>query len=263
MKNSKNPSLPAFSGEIPTPKGEAEYDNYIFQLKLLRSSYTDDAIRNTMVATMRGHAKIAIRAIRYDSGLDAMLQQLENRFGLGESVDILQKEFHQMMQLQKEKVSEFGSKLEHKFRLLQEKCPGHYGSHALKERLFHGMIDKLRDSVRYLYSQSDCDFNKLLKVAMTCEFEPASCASSRAKSLQVNETVISESSSSEKSDITSIRAQLEQMSSIPKGANYRPGNKSGNKQKANDKSGQPVNQDARQGLRGPGVSAAGPFTQGR
>ena len=44
LKNSKNPSLPAFSGEIPTPKGEVEYDNYIFQLKLLRSSYMDDAI---------------------------------------------------------------------------------------------------------------------------------------------------------------------------------------------------------------------------
>ena len=44
LKNSKNPSLPAFSGEIPTPKGEAEYNNYIFQLQLLRSSYTDDAI---------------------------------------------------------------------------------------------------------------------------------------------------------------------------------------------------------------------------
>ena len=263
MKNSKNPSLPAFSGEIPTPKGEAEYDNYIFQLKLLRSSYTDDAIRNAMVATMRGHAKIAIRAIGYDSGLDAMLQQLENRFGLGESVDILQQEFHQMMQTQKEKVSEFGSKLEHKFRLLQEKCPGRYGSDALKERLFHGMIDKLRDSVRYLYSQSDCDFNKLLKAAMTCEFESASRVSTRAKALQVNEVVAPESSSSEKSDITSIRAQLEQMSSILKGANYRPGGKSSNKQKVNGKAVQQNSQDARQGLKGPGVSAAGPSTQGR
>ena len=66
MKNSKNPSLPAFSSEIPTPKGEVEYYNYIFQLKLLQSSYTDDAIQNAMVATMRGHAKIAIRAIGYD-----------------------------------------------------------------------------------------------------------------------------------------------------------------------------------------------------
>ena len=56
-----------FPVKIQTPKGEAEYDNYIFQLKLLRSSYTDNAIRNAMVATMRGHAKIAIRAISYDS----------------------------------------------------------------------------------------------------------------------------------------------------------------------------------------------------
>ena len=263
VKNSKNPSLPAFSGEILTLKGEAEYDNYIFQLKLLRSSYTDDAIQNAMVATMRGHTKIAIRAIGYDSSLEVMLQQLENRFGLGESVDILQQEFHQMMQTQKEKVSEFGSKLEHKFRLLQEKCPGLYGSDALKERLFHGMIDKLRDSVRYLYSQPDCDFNKLLKAAMTCEFESASRASTRAKVLQVNETAVSDSSKTEKDDITSIRTQLEQMSSILKGANYRPGGKSGHKQKANGKAAQQVNQDARQGLKGPGVSVAGPFTQGR
>ena len=59
-KKSKNPDLPTFSGELPTPKSEAEYNNYIFQLKLLRNSYTDDAIRIAVVATVRGHAKIAI-----------------------------------------------------------------------------------------------------------------------------------------------------------------------------------------------------------
>ena len=29
-KNTKNPDLPTFSGEIPTPKGEVEYNNFIF-----------------------------------------------------------------------------------------------------------------------------------------------------------------------------------------------------------------------------------------
>ena len=76
-----------FSGEIPTPKGEAEYDYYIFQLKLLRNSCTDDAIRNVIVARVCSHAKIAIRTIRCDSSLDAMLTQLENRFGLCETID--------------------------------------------------------------------------------------------------------------------------------------------------------------------------------
>ena len=80
MKSTKNPNLPTFSGELPTPKGEAEIDNYLFQIKLLRSSYTENAIRNAIVATVRGHAKIAICAIGYDSSLSAMINQLEGRF---------------------------------------------------------------------------------------------------------------------------------------------------------------------------------------
>ena len=59
-KNSKNPDLPTFSRELPTPKGEAEYDYYIFQLKLLCTSYTDNATRNAIVATVQGNAKIVI-----------------------------------------------------------------------------------------------------------------------------------------------------------------------------------------------------------
>ena len=43
-RNTKNPDLPTFSGEIPTPKGEVEYDNFVFQLQMLRSSDTDDEI---------------------------------------------------------------------------------------------------------------------------------------------------------------------------------------------------------------------------
>ena len=147
-KNTKNPDLPVFSGEMPTPKGEVEYDNYIFQLQMLRSSYTDDVIRNAIVATVRMQAKMAIRAIGYGSSLDAMIRQLQDRFGLGETVDILGQEFHQLMQQPKEKVGEFGGKLEYKFRLLQEKCPGRYVDEQLRDRLFHGMSDKLRDSVR-------------------------------------------------------------------------------------------------------------------
>ena len=107
-KNTKNPDLPTFSGEIPTPKGEVEYDNFVFQLQMLRSSYMDDAIRNAIVASVRTHAKIAIRAIGYGSSLEAMIRQLENRFSLGETMDILGQQFHQLMQQPKERVGEFG-----------------------------------------------------------------------------------------------------------------------------------------------------------
>ena len=251
-KNTKNPDLPIFSGESPSPKGEVEYDNYIFQLQMLRSSDTDDAICNAIVATVRTQAKMAIRAIGYGSSLDAMIKQFQNRFGLGETVDLLGQEFHQLMQQPKEKVGEFGGKLEYKFRLLQEKCPGRYVEDQLCDRLFHGMSDKLRDSVRFLYSQPDCDFTKLLRAAMTCENEAASRASIKAKSLQVS---ADESEQVASNGINSIREQLDQMRAILKGANFKPNN--GFKSQKDGK------QDPRNKLKGPRTSSVGPFRKGK
>ena len=143
------------------------------------------------------------------------------------------------MQQPKEKVGEFGGKLEYKFRLLQEKCPGHYVEDQLCDRLFHGMSDKLRDSVRFLYSQPNCDFTKLLRAAMTCENEAASRASIKAKSLQV--------SADESEQVAS--------NGILKGANFKPNN--GFKSQKNDK------QEFRNKLKGPGTSSAGPFRKGK
>ena len=258
MKSTKNPDLPVFSGELPTPKGEAEIDNYVFQLKLLRSSYTEDAIRNAIVASVRSHAKIAIRAIGYDSSLAPMIDQLENRFSTKETTDILLQEFHQMMMSPKEKVHEFGGKLEYKFRLLQERCPGRYNMAQLKDRLFHGMTDKLRDSVRYLFTNPTVDFNQLLKAAMTCELENTLRAATKAKAMQFSQGV-SESTAAN-SEIDLICSQLEQMSTILKGANFK-GTKDGSKKKSNGH--YKSKQDGRQGLKGPGTSAAGPFRKNK
>ena len=252
QKNTKNPALPVFSGETPTPKGEVEYDNYIFQLQMLRSSYTDDVIHNAIVATVRTQAKMAIRAIGYGSSLDAMIRQLQDRFGLGETVDIRGQEFHQLMQQPKEKVGEFGGKLEYKFRLLQEKCLGCYVDDQLHDRLFHGMSDKLRDSVRFLYSQPGCSFTKLLRAAMTCENEAASRASIKSKSLQVS---VDESEQVASDGISSIKEQLDQMRTILKGANFKPNN--GFRSEKHDK------QDLRNKLKGPGTSSSGPFRKGK
>ena len=256
MKSNKNPNLPTFSGELPTPKGEAEIDNYLFQIKLLRSSNTEDAIRNAIVATVRGHAKIAIRAIGYDSSLSAMINKLEGRFMEKETTDILLQEFHQMMMGPKEKVHEFSGKLEYKFRLLQKRCPGRYTMAQLKDRLFHGMTDKLRDSVRYLFTNPTVDFNQLLKAAMTCEIETTSRQATKAKAMQFSEGV--SESPVVNSEINSIRSQLEQMSTILKGANFNKTKDNNNtKKKSNGYYKQKMG--GRQGLKGPGTSAAGPF----
>ena len=104
----KTPDLPIFSGELPTPKGEVEFDNWIFQIKSLQKTFTDDAIRNAVVANARGIAKTVVHAVGYDAELSLMISHLEDRFGLGETNDTLLLEFHQMSQGANEKVQDFG-----------------------------------------------------------------------------------------------------------------------------------------------------------
>ena len=65
-KMSKTPDLPTFSGEIPTPKGEVEFDNWIFRIKMLQQTYADSAIRNAVVSSVRGIAKTVVRAVGYE-----------------------------------------------------------------------------------------------------------------------------------------------------------------------------------------------------
>ena len=87
---------------------------------------------------------------------------------------------------------------------------------------------------------------------MTCENEAASRALIKAKSLQVS---VDENEQVAHSGISSIREQLDQMSTILKGANFKPNN--GFKSQKNDK------QDLRSKLKGPGTSSAGPFRKGK
>ena len=93
----------------------------------------------------------------------------------------------------------------------------------------------------FLYLQPDCDFTKLLCAAMTCENKAASRASIKAKSLQVS---VEDGEQVANSGISSIREQLNQMSAILKGANFKLNN--GFKSQKNDKS------DVRSNLKGLG-----------
>ena len=144
---SKTLYLPNFSGEVPTPKGKAKFDNWILQIKSLQKMYTDDAIRNAVVSHVRGIANMVVLTVGYDAELSVMISWLEDRFGLGETNDNLLLEIHKMAQGPNEKVQEFGSKLECKFKILQERFRGRYAAVQLKDRFFSGMHDKMHDSM--------------------------------------------------------------------------------------------------------------------
>ena len=207
QKMTRSPDLPNFSGELPTPKGEVEYDNWIFQIKNLRKTYTDNAIRNGVVSCVRGLANMIVRSAGYDSTLDRIIQCLDEKFSRTETDDHLLQEFHQMQQGNCERVLEYGSKLECKFRFLQERFPTRYDDSQLRDRFFSSIKDKTRDAIRHKYDRPDCTFNELMTAAMKVEAESTSkIIRSKAACVDLNTNTNPE--------LVSIQKQLTSMSDI-------------------------------------------------
>ena len=86
-KNSKPPNLPIFSGDVPTPSGEAEYTQWIFQVRLFRESYTNEAIKNAVITNYRGRANVVVRAKGFDTDLNDLIERLDQQFGVGQAGD--------------------------------------------------------------------------------------------------------------------------------------------------------------------------------
>ena len=211
-KMTRNPDLPIFSGEKPTPKQEVEYDNWIFQVKNLRKTYTDDAIKNGVVARVRGVANLIVRSAGYESTLDHIIQCLDDKFSHSETDDCLLQEFHQMQQGIKEGVLEYGSKLECKFRFLQERFPDRYDDSQLRDRFFSSVVNRTRDAIRHKHDNPESTFNELLTAAMKAEAE-ATQRSAQAKAFNAETDTNPE--------ITSIQKQLTSMTDIIKSARFQ------------------------------------------
>ena len=211
-KMTRNPDLPIFSGEKPTPKQEVEYDNWIFQVKNLRKTYTDDAIKNGVVARVRGVANLIVRSAGYESTLDHIIQCLDDNFSHSETDDCLLQEFHQMQQGIKEGVLEYGSKLECKFRFLQERFPDRYDDSQLRDRFFSSVVNRTRDAIRHKHDNPESTFNELLTAAMKAEAE-ATQRSAQAKAFNAETDTNPE--------IISIQKQLTSMTDIIKSARFQ------------------------------------------
>ena len=186
-KNSKPPNLAIFSGDVPMPCGEAEYTQWIFQVCSFRESYMDEAIKNAVIANCRGRANVIICAKGFNTELNDLIEWLDQQFGVGQAGDEILREFHQMIQGPKESIQDFGAKLECIFRTINKRFPGWYAPVQLKTRFFHGINDRLRDSMCYLYDRPEASSEDLLLAAMWAEVKSRDHHLTKAKAVTVIE----------------------------------------------------------------------------
>ena len=75
-KSPKQPELPYFSGDLPVPKDETSFEAWIFQVRSLRLTHTDEAVRSAVISHVRGRASTVVQSKGFNAELDDMIVRL-------------------------------------------------------------------------------------------------------------------------------------------------------------------------------------------
>ena len=251
----KMPPLPTFSGVVPVPKGEGSYEQFMFQIQGFKNSYPEEAMKNGIIGSVTDAARDYLDFIGFDKDLDVIIRALERRYGKGQTTDRIQQEFYQLSQERGETIQQFAGRIELKYKKLVELYPGRYTEEMLKERLFYGMTQHLRNSMRYLYKQPTTVYDELLQSAKEAESEWMD------NKLRVKSTTVEDPGKREREE---LKERLERLTESMKVANLQTSRR--DVKKSSPRS--PKSESPRGAIpnsprsRGPAITSAGPF-QGR
>ena len=249
----RTPNFPTFSGIEPVPKGEGLYDQFMFQIKGYRGSYTDEAIKSGIIGAVTDRARDYLDFVGFDKKLPVLIEALETRYGKGQTTDKLQQEFYQLAQERNEQIQSFAGRLEFKYKRLINLYPGRYDLNILKERLFYGMTQHLRDSMHYLYKEPDTTYESLLSSATEAEAEWLENKTIKAKAASYIDPSKKERDEL-KAKIDKLTAELAKKE---KGGYFKKkSQKATSETPANSPKGSPRS-------KGPEITSAGPFHNGK
>ena len=240
------PGLPLFSGTEPVPREEGNYRQWKFQVRGMRSSCPEYAVRSALITSVRGEASSLVSVVGFNAPLGMILEAMEKRFGKVPTTDRLQQEFFQLQQDKGERVQHFASRSERTFKKLQEAFPDRYGDLQLKERLFHGVNQQTRDSMQFLYTKESTTYDNLLAAIKEAEME---WSESRNK-VRVEGAVVEE----KEDELVELKKHIDKLTATVKSSSIKGKNKSG---KTTGNSAR--KEDHGKQSKGPGVSSAGPF----
>ena len=251
----KMPPLPTFSGVVPVPKGEGSYEQFMFQIRGFKNSYPEEAMKNGIIGSVTDAARDYLDFIGFDKDLDVIIRALERRYGKGQTTDRIQQEFYQLSQERGETIQQFAGRIELKYKKLVELYPGRYTEEMLKERLFYGMTQHLRNSMRYLYKQPTTVYDELLQSAKEAESEWMD------NKLRVKSITVEDPGKREREE---LKERLERLTESMKIANLQTSRR--DVKKSSPRS--PKSESPRGAVpnsprsRGPAITSVGPF-QGR
>ena len=262
----KLPIFPLFSGAEPTPKDECGIETFLFQVRGARKNLTDQAVRQALDRIIEGRGSGFIEYVGLDSPLDVMIDELVERYCVTATHDTLFASFISCPRNETERIREFAGRIEKIFKKLRKQIPERYRDKTLlKDRLFHGMHQHLKDSLRYLFTQPVVTYSELLQAAYAAEVEAEKGRAARSRAANIAASPGSVGSQSrDPSPIAASVAALESkidkcLKAVSKATQAQPSNKTGNQRAVNPKRESNSAPTTPSKSKGPSVSAAGPF----
>ena len=251
----KPPILLTFSGADPVPKDEASCKQWVWQAKEALKSCTVGAVRIAIIQSVRGEVREFTAAVGSEESVETLLDKVEDRFGEKWTADGLQQDFYKIMQGKNEKVRQFTGRLEAQFKKLKENAPGCYDNNMLKERLFHGMHQQLKDSIWFCYKREETTYEELFREAVEAEKEKN--LETKVTSLKVKSAAIGE----DQTGIQDLKQKINALTMMVKsstlgGARPKQNNGETTPQKMKDNGKNNGNSYKR---RGPANTSAGPL----
>ena len=168
------PKISTFSGNVAPGKTEVSYEQWSHEVQCIKDHYLESLVRESIMCSLQGAAADMAHYMGPAASVSEILEKLSVIFGTVASFDVLMQNFYKISQ-GNEKVPSFATRLEGTLNQIRIKCPGRIANHEvsshLKDQLFHGVKKHIRDSVRYLYSNPQTTYSKLVVTARRAESE--------------------------------------------------------------------------------------------
>ena len=141
-------------------------------MQCIKDHCLESVVRESIMQSLKGAVADMARYMGPTASVSEILEKLSVIFGTVASFDMLMQNFYQLPQ-GNEKVPSFVTKLEGTLNQIQIQCPGRIANCKvpghLKDRLFHRVKKHVRDSMRYLYSNPQTTYSKLVVTARRAE----------------------------------------------------------------------------------------------
>ena len=168
------PKISTFSGEAAPGKTEVSYEQWSHKVQCVKDHYPESVVHESIMRSLKGAVADMAHYMGPTAGVSDILEKLSVIFSTVSSFDVLMQNFYKIAQVS-EKVPSFATWLEGTLNQIRIKCPGRIADHEvpshLKDRLFHSVKKHVRDSVRYLYSNPQTTYPKLVVAARRAESE--------------------------------------------------------------------------------------------